>query len=67
MRQLFKVLSKNPIKAIITLKMILDIICVVVCYNLIPYLLNYPPGSINTAFQLTVNPTYYSVYYISIF
>lgn len=42
-------------------------VCIVIFYKLFPYLLNYPPGSINTAFQLTVNPTYYWVYYFSIF
>ncbi|MDO5556367.1 MAG: HAMP domain-containing sensor histidine kinase [Clostridia bacterium] len=67
MKQLLKKLSKVPVKSIIAIKTISDILCVIFCYNLFPYLLNYPPSSINTPFQLTVNPAYYAVYYFSIF
>lgn len=36
----------------------------IICYPLLPRLLNYPPNSINNQFQLKVVPTYYWVYYV---
>lgn len=67
MKKIFKRLSQNPAFSILIAKTISDILCVICCYNLFPYLLNYPPYSINTPFQLSVNPTYYYVYYFALF
>lgn len=49
------------------IKTLADIICVFIYYRVLPYLLNYAPGSINTEFQLSINPTYYYVYYFGLF
>lgn len=67
MNKLFSKLAKKPIQAIIEGKLIADVVCMFICYELLPYLLNYPPGSINTPFQLSVNPYYYAGYYFLIF
>lgn len=67
MKEWFKKLSDKPVKTLIVAKLFADLICVLIGYKLFPYLLNYPPNSINTPFQLSVNPYYYNVYYFSIF
>lgn len=67
MAKIIQKLANKPVKSIMIIKLIADILCVIICYDLFPYLLNYPPGSINTEFQLLVNPTYYYVYYFVIF
>lgn len=67
MKDWFKKLSDKPVKTLIVAKLFADLICVLIGYKLFPYLLNYPPNSINTPFQLSVNPYYYNVYYFSIF
>ena len=67
LNKVFNKFANKPVNAIIWAKFILDIICVIFGYKAFPYLLNYPPKSINTPFQLSVNPYYYSVYYFSIF
>ena len=59
--------GKEYINKLLLTKFLTDIISVVVYYKALPYLLNYPPGSINTEFQLSVNPTYYYVYYFGLF
>lgn len=47
--------------------MLSTIVTVLICYPLIPILLNYPPYTVNNAFQLKIVPTYYWVYFILIF
>lgn len=61
-----KKLANRPLVSILTIQLIIYILCSIMYYNLIPYLLSYPPNSINTPFQLTVNPAYYWVYYLII-
>ena len=63
-KKFFSKLSKKPYQSILMILLIIYIICSISFYNIIPYLLNYPPNSINTPFQLTINPTYYWVYYL---
>ena len=63
-KNIFSKLNKNPYHSILMILLFIYIICSVSFYNIIPYLLNYPPNSINTPFQLTINPTYYWVYYL---
>ena len=62
--KIFNKLTKNPYNSILFGLFIIYAIFSLGFYNVIPYLLNYPPHSINTAFQLTVNPAYYWVYYV---
>ena len=40
------------------------LITTIICYPLLPKLLNYPPNSINNSFQLKIVPTYYWIYYV---
>ena len=44
----------------------IDIIAVLAFYPFIPKLLNYPPNSINNAFQVSINGLTYTQQYISI-
>lgn len=62
-----KKIRLQPIKAIMLIKILVDIICVLIYYGALPYILNYPPNSINTEFQLSINPTYYAAYYFGLF
>lgn len=48
MAKIIQKLANKPVKSIMIIKLIADILCVIICYDLFPYLLNYPPGSINT-------------------
>ena len=64
MEKIISKLAKKPYKSILIGQLIIYILCSISFYNVIPYLLNYPPNSINTPFQLTINPTYYWVYYV---
>ena len=63
---------KNLIKKIpFNIKLTFDCILVVLIvallyYPLIPTLLNYPPDSVNTAFQIKVNYFHYTTQYIAI-
>ena len=63
-KKLYNRIMNNPYRAILSIQLIIYLSFCIIYYKLIPYLLNYPPNSINTPFQLTVNPTYYWVYYV---
>ena len=57
---------KKKWKKLIFMYNIIDIIAVLVFYPFIPKLLNYPPDSINNAFQVEINGLTYTQQYISI-
>ena len=60
-------LSKIPINMKLTFACIIGLLIIgLLYYPLIPKLLNYPPDSINNAFQIKVNYFYYTTQYISI-
>ena len=62
-----KFLSKIPINMKLTFACIIGLIIIgLLYYPLIPKLLNYPPDSINNAFQIKVNYFYYTAQYIAI-
>ncbi len=61
------ILSKIPMNMKITLTCVLGlIVCGALFYPLIPILLNYPPNSINNAFQIRVNSFYYTTQYLTV-
>jgi hypothetical protein len=66
MKGFVKIVSSSPRLFIIIFQFIIFVICSLIFKNFVPSLLNYPPNSIDVPFQLLVNPTYYSVYYIII-
>ena len=57
---------KKKWKKLLFMYNFIDIIAVLVFYPLIPVLLNYPPNSINNAFQVSINGLTYTQQYISI-
>ena len=60
-------LKKLPINMQLTFSCILcTLIVALIYYPLVPILLNYPPDSINTPFQIEVNYFYYTTQYIAI-
>ena len=60
-------LKKVPINMQLTFACILcALIVALIYYPLVPILLNYPPDSINTPFQIEVNYFYYTTQYIAI-
>ena len=60
-------LKKVPINMQLTFACILcTLIVALIYYPLVPILLNYPPDSINTPFQIEVNYFYYTTQYIAI-
>lgn len=62
--KILNVIKNSPDTIIILFQMIVSLICCIIFYPFIPLLLNYPPNSINSDFQLAVNVSYYIVYYI---
>ena len=60
-------INKIPFNIKLTLACILVVLIVALLYYpLIPTLLNYPPDSVNTAFQIKVNYFHYTTQYIAI-
>lgn len=60
-------LKRIPINMKLTFACILcTLIVALIYYPLVPILLNYPPDSINTPFQIEVNYFYYTTQYIAI-
>ena len=60
-------LKKVPINMQLTFACIFcTLIVALIYYPLVPILLNYPPDSINTPFQIEVNYFYYTTQYIAI-
>ena len=57
---------KKKWKKLIFMYNFIDIIAVLVFYPFIPKLLNYPPNSINNAFQVGINGLTYTQQYMSI-
>ena len=64
---MIKFLKKLPINMKLTLACVLGLLVIgILYYPLIPKLLNYPPDSINNAFQIEVNYFYYTTQFIAI-
>lgn len=64
---MIKFLKKLPINIKLTLTCSLGLIVIgLIYYPLIPILLNYPPDSLNNAFQIEVNYFYYTIQYLFI-
>ena len=62
-----KLFNKIPLNMKLTLACILVVLIIsLLYYPLIPILLNYPPDSINTSFQIEVNYFYYTTQYLAI-
>ena len=62
-----KLFNKIPLNMRLTLACILVVLVIsLLYYPLIPILLNYPPDSINTSFQIEVNYFYYTTQYLAI-
>ena len=62
-----KLFNKIPLNMKLTLACILVVLVIsLLYYPLIPILLNYPPDSINTSFQIEVNFFYYTTQYLAI-
>ena len=62
-----KLFNKIPLNMRLTLACILVVLVIsLLYYPLIPILLNYPPDSINTSFQIEVNFFYYTTQYLAI-
>ena len=60
-------INKIPLNLKLTLTWVLVVLVVALLYYpLIPTLLNYPPDSINNAFQIEVNYFYYTTQYLAI-
>ena len=64
---MIKFFKKLPINMKLTLSCVLGLLVIgIIYYPLIPKLLNYPPDSINNAFQIDVNYFYYTTQFIAI-
>ena len=64
MKKKNKVSEKNPIKKLLLIHMVLLAFICIMLYLLIPYVLNYPPNSIDNDFQIEVVGIKYSAQFI---